>query len=59
MKAKLILAHLGIAIILSMVVRMHIEILWNEIPRLYLVFPLLSAFMLGMQVMIITTTSKE
>ena len=59
MKSTLILSHIFLSAICVVVIKTHIEVAIEYIPPLWLILPLLCAFMLGVQLLQIFTPDKE
>lgn len=59
MKATQVLSHIFLSAICVVVIKTHIEVALEYIPPLWLILPLLCAFMLGVQIMQIFNTDKE
>jgi uncharacterized protein (DUF983 family) len=59
MKSTEVLSHIALSAICVVVIKTHIEVALEYIPPLWLILPLLCAFMLGVQLMQIINTNKE
>ena len=59
MKSLEVLSHVFLGAICVVVIKTHIEVALEYIPPLWLILPLLCAFMLGVQLMQIFNTDKE
>lgn len=59
MKSTEVLSHITLSAICVVVIKTHIEVALEYIPPLWLILPLLCAFMLGVQLMQIINTNKE
>jgi len=59
MKSIEVLSHVFLGAICVVVIKTHIEVALEYIPPLWLILPLLCAFMLGVQLMQIFNTDKE
>lgn len=59
MKSIEVLSHITLSAICVVVIKTHIEVALEYIPPLWLILPLLCAFMLGVQLMQIFNTDKE
>jgi hypothetical protein len=59
MKSTQVLSHVFLSAICVVVIKTHIEVALEYIPPLWLILPLLCAFMLGVQLMQIFNNDKE
>jgi len=59
MKSLEVLSHIALSAICVVVIKTHIEVAVDYIPPLWLMLPLLCAFMLGVQLMQIFNNDKE
>lgn len=59
MKSTLVLSHIALSAVCVVAIKTHIEIALEYIPPLWLILPLLCAFMLGVQLMQIFNDDKE
>jgi hypothetical protein len=59
MKSVEVLSHVFLGAICAVIIKTHIEVAMEDIALLWLILPLLCAFVLGAQLMQIINTDKE